>query len=378
MGLETGTYISDLVATNPVSSDPKSQGDDHLRLIKSTVKTTFPNVSGEVTPTHTELNYVDGVTSAIQTQIDLKAPLDSPILTGAPEAPTAAPGSNNNLIANTAFVAAAALSSSLPGQVGNAGKLITTDGTTASWSEILDMSVIVPSAGTALATTTGTQTLTNKTVTDLIIANAADPTKKANFVTSEITAGQNRTITVANRNIILDTPGWVYLSTVTANISATADIETTFSSTYDRYVVVLTGVQPSAALGVQFYARTKVGGVYTSGANDYIWSRADTSTSVTVEANHTGLAQIEIAQGVGDDGDRRLGGFFYIDNPSSTSFAKQCSWDLTYYDDGNSLISTYGTGINTVSSAAVTGVRFLFSSNNIEAGTFTLFGIRKA
>ena len=54
MGLETGTYISDLVATNPVSSDPKSQGDDHLRLIKSTVKTTFPNVTNAVTPTHTD------------------------------------------------------------------------------------------------------------------------------------------------------------------------------------------------------------------------------------------------------------------------------------------------------------------------------------
>jgi hypothetical protein len=70
MALETGTYISDLVSTNPVAGDAVSQGDDHLRLIKSTVKTTFPNVSGAVTPTHTELNYVDGVTSAIQTQIN--------------------------------------------------------------------------------------------------------------------------------------------------------------------------------------------------------------------------------------------------------------------------------------------------------------------
>lgn len=73
MALETGTYISDLVATNPTSSDAKSQGDDHLRLIKSTLLATFPNVTGAVTPTHTELNYVDGVTSAIQTQLDARA-----------------------------------------------------------------------------------------------------------------------------------------------------------------------------------------------------------------------------------------------------------------------------------------------------------------
>jgi hypothetical protein len=59
MGLETGTYISDLVSTNPVAGDPVSQGDDHLRLVKSTVKATFPNVSGAVNLTHTQLNLLD-------------------------------------------------------------------------------------------------------------------------------------------------------------------------------------------------------------------------------------------------------------------------------------------------------------------------------
>lgn len=58
MGLETGTYISDLNSANPTATDVKSEGDDHLRLIKSTVKATFPNVSGAATPTHTELNFL--------------------------------------------------------------------------------------------------------------------------------------------------------------------------------------------------------------------------------------------------------------------------------------------------------------------------------
>ena len=71
-GLETGTYISSLVSTNPTGSDDRSQGDDHIRLIKSTILNTFPNITGAVNPTHTELNYVDGVTSAIQTQLDAK------------------------------------------------------------------------------------------------------------------------------------------------------------------------------------------------------------------------------------------------------------------------------------------------------------------
>lgn len=73
MGLESATYISDLDVSNPVhATDGAGVGDDHLRLIKSTLKATFPSVTGAVTPTHTELNYVDGVTSAIQTQLDTK------------------------------------------------------------------------------------------------------------------------------------------------------------------------------------------------------------------------------------------------------------------------------------------------------------------
>jgi microcystin-dependent protein len=45
MGLEAATYLASLVTTNPVgSTDAKSQGDDHLRLIKSTLKNSFPNI----------------------------------------------------------------------------------------------------------------------------------------------------------------------------------------------------------------------------------------------------------------------------------------------------------------------------------------------
>lgn len=65
MALETGTYISDLVASNPTSSDPKSQGDDHLRLIKETVKNTFPQLTGPVNATQAEVNRLVGITSAV-------------------------------------------------------------------------------------------------------------------------------------------------------------------------------------------------------------------------------------------------------------------------------------------------------------------------
>jgi hypothetical protein len=63
MALETGTYVNSLVASNPASTDGLAQADDHIRLLKSTIKSTFPSVTGAVTVTHTELNALSGLSS---------------------------------------------------------------------------------------------------------------------------------------------------------------------------------------------------------------------------------------------------------------------------------------------------------------------------
>jgi hypothetical protein len=46
MGLETGVTIAQLDSAWPLGGDQKTQGDDHLRLIKSVLKTQFPGASG--------------------------------------------------------------------------------------------------------------------------------------------------------------------------------------------------------------------------------------------------------------------------------------------------------------------------------------------
>jgi len=56
MTVESATYISDLNAANPGATDLKSEGDDHMRLIKSVLKSTFPNITGAVTATQATLN----------------------------------------------------------------------------------------------------------------------------------------------------------------------------------------------------------------------------------------------------------------------------------------------------------------------------------
>lgn len=133
MTVEAAGFITDIDPTQPVGTDGKNEGDNHLRNFKSSVQSSLPNISGAVTATHTELNnldgytgntndlnilsgaaaggltaaellYVAGTTSDIQTQLDARAALASPALTGNPTAPTQATGDNDTSIATTAFV----------------------------------------------------------------------------------------------------------------------------------------------------------------------------------------------------------------------------------------------------------------------------------
>ena len=65
MGLESATYIEDLNASNPDGDlDAKSQGDDHLKLIKSTIKATFPKMNAPLGKT----NVISGTTLLTATQ----------------------------------------------------------------------------------------------------------------------------------------------------------------------------------------------------------------------------------------------------------------------------------------------------------------------
>ena len=75
MSLESASTISGLQASNPAGSDTQLQGYQHLQLIKSVLKLQFPGAGGQgynvpITAKETELNYLAGVTSNVQTQLN--------------------------------------------------------------------------------------------------------------------------------------------------------------------------------------------------------------------------------------------------------------------------------------------------------------------
>lgn len=142
---------------------------------------------------------IDAELSAIAAAIASKGdsanymPLAGGTFTGNVYGVTPAAGDSSTKLATTAFVVAQAFSAALPGQTGNSGKFVTTDGSTASWADAV--------------TPTGTQTISGKTYTapkytrddDGTISGGTWAIDYANGPVIKATAGANITsITMSN------------------------------------------------------------------------------------------------------------------------------------------------------------------------------------
>lgn len=173
MPLETGTYIDDLNKNNPLGSESKSKGDDHIRLIKKTIKNTFPNVDGACNPTPAEFNILDGATLSTAELNTLDG------FTGST--------SDLNLIANIVITAQGDLvvgdgsgnASRLA--LGSSGQVLRSNGTSAAWSGLGADSLDANSVGTSeiassavaqseLKTTTGVTSRTSNGVSKTTLA----------------------------------------------------------------------------------------------------------------------------------------------------------------------------------------------------------------
>lgn len=151
----------------------------------------------------TEIGYVDGVTSAIQTQLDSKlatatasstyAPLASPALTGTPTAPTATAGTNTTQVATTAFVKTAVdnVVAAAPGALDTLNELAAALGNNASFSTTVTNSLAtkLPLAG---GTMSGAIAMGTNKITGL-----GTPTTTTDAATKEYVD----TVTVAPSNL---------------------------------------------------------------------------------------------------------------------------------------------------------------------------------
>ena len=151
-----GSFVESLVAGTGITlANNSGEGaTPTITVDTSAIQARVANV------TDTEIGYLDGVTSAIQTQIDLKAALASPTFTGTPLSTTASAGTNTTQVATTAFVRAevAALVNSAGATLDTLGEIATALGNDASLSTTLTNSIALK-APLASPTFTGTVTI---------------------------------------------------------------------------------------------------------------------------------------------------------------------------------------------------------------------------
>lgn len=137
MSLESASWVTQLVSTNPTATDKIGQGDDHLRMIKTVLQNSFPSTS----------------TQAI-----------------------------------------------IPNMASNANKVLTTDGTDSSWSNTLSLSTLSLSSTLDVSgnLTVDTDALFVNVATDRVGINTASPAYQ--FDAHNTSGGGNSEIRVKNVN----------------------------------------------------------------------------------------------------------------------------------------------------------------------------------
>ena len=170
-------------------------------------------------------------------------------------------------------------------------------------------------------------------------------------------------------------PTHVLLATTTVSSAvAQVDFTSNIDSTYKSYMIDVVGAHPSAD-PAQFYLRFFQGGsiedqsVYDYG---YIRARSDNSTANILQAENS--SYIRLMEDSDSQGSATTNGRLFIYDPSNTGRYTQMQYHFSGTYQGNLNMSNDGAG-RLQEDAAVDGVRFYFSSGNIESGTFKLYGI---
>ena len=199
--------------------------------INASAAIAWTKIAPSSTVSATELGYLDGVTSAVQTQIDAKlatataastyAPIASPTLTGVPVAPTAAANTNTTQIATTAYVQTELtdLIGGAPGALDTLNELATALANDASYSTTITTALAtkLPLAGgtmtgaiemgtnkiTGLGTPTANTDAATKLYADTIIASA--PSNLTGPITSLGSATSIASQTGTGTKFVVDT-----------------------------------------------------------------------------------------------------------------------------------------------------------------------------
>ena len=172
------------------------------------------------------------------------------------------------------------------------------------------------------------------------------------------------------------------LATETASDDATVEFESSIDSTYKLFIFKWFDANPAtdgAILGFQGNASSQ------SGYNETITSTMFLSQQRESDGDHTlayvaagdqsqGTAFQQISREPGGDADQSTVGTLWLFNPSNTTYVKHFYVTDNEAFQGDYTMTVFVSGYFNFT-AALTNIQFKFSSGNITAGTFKMYGL---
>ena len=462
MALETADLVPELIDTNPTSSDAKSQGDDHLRMVKDCLLNSFAGWTGLILVTGTEAqgatanDYVVTVTPApaayttavmifksahantgaatlqvgalaaktlknadggaliandikngsicvvyydgtdfflVSSNVNNKVDIGGDIYTGTHNFTGAtitvpAPASGSAAVTRDYMDAVVIAAGNLPDPTAHSGELLSSDGVSGAWVTSINTTVMKLKNG-ADATKlvafdlSGMTTGTTKTLLfndySFNFTDPTDPTKKAHIVASGITAGQDRSITLSDRNVTVDTPALRWLESLTAVSSATLDFTAFDSTKYSDYVIIISGMD-LATTNDDLLLQLTIGGSLRT-ANYYYHTNISNHTAATYAGlNGSNVGSIVLADDLGNKAATTpsIDMHIYLFDIANTAKYPLVKWvGVSSMPSSVGYKEASGAGGNS-NIGAVTTARLLASSGNIKDGTAHLYGVRRS
>ena len=176
----------------------------------------------------------------------------------------------------------------------------------------------------------------------------------------------------------LDVDPWVKLDTQTASASETLDFIAGISDTYDKYMLVLSGVRPDTmGAHLQLLISEDGGTIWRDGAADYMINitqkRADIP-GITNVTNSTGNSYIHCTGSLGENDKDAMSGEINFYAPSD-AVNHHFTGALVHIDDVDIGVVSEFYGVYIGTENAIDGVQLKMSEGNVISGTVTLYGL---
>ena len=173
----------------------------------------------------------------------------------------------------------------------------------------------------------------------------------------------------------------VLLQEQTASTSDDISFTSGIDSTYKEYVFSIISSHPSTNPGIMSFQGTTDGTNYNvaiTSTSFRAFHAEDDSEAALAYATAFDQAQGTEVQnldsGSGNDSDKASSGYLHLYNPSSTTFIKHFTAQLSDTNDGVVSHNHFTAGyFNTTS--AITGIRFQLNSGTIDTGTIKMYGV---